>query len=35
MQTAADDEGWLAAAERAFAFWDNDEDAIWDQAAVE
>ena len=30
-----EDDGWLAAAEGAFAFWDNDEDEIWDQVAVE
>jgi prevent-host-death family protein len=29
-----EDEGWLATAEDAFAFWDNDEDAIWDRVAV-
>ncbi len=29
-----EDEGWLAAAEEAFAFWNNDEDAIWDRVAV-
>lgn len=27
--------GWLAVAESAFAFWDNDEDAVWDQAPLE
>lgn len=26
--------GWLAAAEDAFTFWNNDEDAIWDNVAV-
>ena len=31
----AEDEGWLAAAQDAFAFWDNDEDAVWDRVAVE
>lgn len=30
-----ENEGWLAAAEGAFAFWDNDEDAIWDRVAVQ
>ena len=29
-----ENQGWLAAAEGAFAFWDNDEDAIWDRVAV-
>lgn len=27
-------EGWLALAEGAFAFWDNDDDAVWDDVAV-
>ena len=30
----AEDEGWLAAAEDAFAFWDNENDAVWDHVAV-
>src|SRR6266511_4793960 len=29
-----EDGGWLAAAEDAFTFWDNDDDAIWDRVAV-
>jgi len=29
-EKAVQDLGWLALAERAFAFWDNDEDAIYD-----
>jgi prevent-host-death family protein len=29
-----EDEGWLAVAENAFAFWDNQDDAIWDDVAV-
>jgi prevent-host-death family protein len=28
-------EGWLAVAEGAFAFWDNDEDAVWDHVPVQ
>lgn len=30
----AEDDGWLTLAEGAFAFWDNDEDAVWDRVAV-
>ncbi len=30
----AEGEGWLAAAEGAFAFWDNEEDAVWDHVPV-
>jgi prevent-host-death family protein len=30
----AEDEGWLAAAEDAFDFWDNDCDAVWDRVVV-
>jgi prevent-host-death family protein len=26
--------GWLATAEGAFSFWDNDEDAVWDSMPV-
>ena len=29
-----EDEGWLAVAEDAFAFWDSDDDSVWDHAAV-
>lgn len=29
-----EDDGWLAAAEGAFSFWDNDDDAIWDSVPV-
>ena len=29
-----ENEGWLAAAEDAFAFWDNPDDAVWDHVAV-
>lgn len=29
-----ENEGWLAAAEGAFGFWDNDDDAVWDRVAV-
>ena len=25
--------GWLAASEGAFSFWENEEDAIWDEIA--
>ncbi len=25
--------GWLAAGEGAFSFWENEEDAIWDEVA--
>jgi prevent-host-death family protein len=25
---------WLRASEAAFAFWDNDQDAVWDQVEV-
>ncbi len=25
--------GWLAASEEAFSFWDNIEDAVWDEVA--
>ena len=28
-------EGWLALAEGDFTFWNNDDDAIWDRAAVQ
>ncbi len=31
----AEGEGWLAVAEGTFAFWDNDEDAVWDHVAVD
>jgi prevent-host-death family protein len=27
--------GWLALSESAFGFWDNEEDAVWDQVAME
>ncbi|MBI3974180.1 MAG: type II toxin-antitoxin system prevent-host-death family antitoxin [Chloroflexi bacterium] len=27
--------GWLALSESAFAFWDNEEDQVWDQVEVE
>jgi prevent-host-death family protein len=30
----AEDQGWLAAAEESFAFWDNEDDAVWDRVAV-
>ncbi len=30
----AEEEGWLAAAEGAFGFWDNTADSVWDQAPV-
>jgi prevent-host-death family protein len=29
-----EDQGWLTTAESAFALWDNDDDAVWDQVAV-
>jgi prevent-host-death family protein len=29
-----EDNAWLAAADSAFAFWDNDDDAIWDHVPV-
>jgi prevent-host-death family protein len=30
----AEEQGWLAVAEEAFAFWDNEDDAVWDRVAV-
>ena len=30
----AEGEGWLAAAEGAFGFWENSADSVWDQAPV-
>jgi prevent-host-death family protein len=30
-----ENEGWLAAAAGAFAFWDSTDDAVWDDVAVE
>ena len=30
----AEGEGWLAVAEGAFSFWDNEEDAVWDHIPV-
>jgi hypothetical protein len=29
-----EDEGWLAGAEEAFSFWDNQGDAVWDNSPV-
>ncbi|MBM2809781.1 MAG: Type toxin-antitoxin system prevent-host-death family antitoxin [Chloroflexi bacterium] len=29
-----EERGWLAASETTFAFWDNEDDAIWDGVAV-
>jgi hypothetical protein len=26
--------GWLKASEGAFAFWDNSEDAVWDEVTT-
>jgi prevent-host-death family protein len=31
----AEAEGWLRLAEDAFAFWDSDEDAVWDGLALD
>ena len=31
----AEGEGWLAISEGAFAFWDNDDDAVWDRVRVQ
>jgi prevent-host-death family protein len=28
-------EEWLAVAEGAFSFWDNEDDAVWDHVAVQ
>ena len=30
LRLTPDDYGWLQVAERSFAFWDNDDDAIYD-----
>lgn len=26
--------GWLKASERAFSFWDNEEDVVWDEVKL-
>ncbi len=31
LNISSEDYGWLKAAESAFEFWDNDEDAVYDQ----